>query len=346
MGGRCRDARRENGGQRPLQHRQHHSRRPRFGIGRKKGTHRHALGRSRGGFTSKLHCLADALGRPLAFHLKVGETADCKAYNALIGLPERAPDALLADKGYDADAIRADLAAREIDAVIPGRSNRRVTIEHGRLLYKQRNRIEGMFGHLKINRAIATQYDQLANSFLGMVSAVPAGTKCSRLALGRRYSPAPEGLSCRRAVDLPGGRTWATTGSACARRQIPSSPCRARRCEMAAGQLAPRDQRPPDGSLCGMRVRVADGARQRIGAAGAHHMPGEEACWWVSIARTASENTISPTVTPTPRSRTSPAPSRRAGFANRRTSNSRRNSASTTSKDDHGPGCIATFSRQ
>jgi transposase len=53
--------------------------------------------------------LADALGRPLAFHLTVGEAADCKAYDALIDLPERAPDALLADKGYDADAIRADL---------------------------------------------------------------------------------------------------------------------------------------------------------------------------------------------------------------------------------------------
>ncbi len=52
--------------------------------------------------------------------------------------------------------------------VIPGRSNRRVKIEHNWALYKQRNRIELMFGHLKINRAIATRYDQLANSFLGM----------------------------------------------------------------------------------------------------------------------------------------------------------------------------------
>jgi len=48
-------------------------------AGGKGGIHRRALGRSRGGFTSKLHCLADARGRPLAFHLTVGETADCKA---------------------------------------------------------------------------------------------------------------------------------------------------------------------------------------------------------------------------------------------------------------------------
>jgi transposase len=87
----------------------------------------------------------------------------------LITLPEQAPEALLADKGYDADAIRADLANRNIQAVIPGRSNRRVKINHDRVLYKQRNRIERMFGRLEINRAIATRYDQLAESFMSMV---------------------------------------------------------------------------------------------------------------------------------------------------------------------------------
>ncbi|MCV9910461.1 IS5 family transposase [Brucella sp. HL-2] len=131
--------------------------------------HRRALGRSRGGFTSKLHCLADARERPLAFHLTVGETADCKAYGTLISLPEQAPQALLADKGYDADAIRNDLASRNIEPVIPGRANRRVKIEYDRTLYKQRNLIERMFGRLKINRAIATRYDQLAESFISMV---------------------------------------------------------------------------------------------------------------------------------------------------------------------------------
>ncbi len=73
------------------------------------------------------------------------------------------------DKGCDADAIRANLAERHIEAVIPSRSDRRVKIEHDRALYRQRNRIERMFGHLKINRAIATRYDQLPNSFLGMI---------------------------------------------------------------------------------------------------------------------------------------------------------------------------------
>lgn len=65
----------------------------------------------------------------------------------------------VADKGYDAGVIRADLTARYIHTVIPGGSNRCVKIEYDRALYKQRNRIERMFGHQKINRAIATRYD-------------------------------------------------------------------------------------------------------------------------------------------------------------------------------------------
>ena len=50
-----------------------------------------------------------------------------------------------------------------------GRSNRRIKIEHDRALYRERNHIERFFGRLKINRAIATRYDQLAESFLSMV---------------------------------------------------------------------------------------------------------------------------------------------------------------------------------
>ncbi|MCV9909741.1 hypothetical protein OIV19_19255 [Brucella sp. HL-2] len=73
----------------------------------------------------------------------------------MINLPEQAPQALLADKGYDADVIRNDLASRNIEPVIAGRANRRVKIEYDRTLYKQRNLIERMFGRLKINRAIA-----------------------------------------------------------------------------------------------------------------------------------------------------------------------------------------------
>ncbi len=65
-------------------------------------------------------------------------------------MPEQAARALLADKGYDAGAIRADLSNRGIKAVIPGRSNRRVKIEHDHELYKQRNQIERFLGQIAV----------------------------------------------------------------------------------------------------------------------------------------------------------------------------------------------------
>jgi transposase len=169
LGERGRRSCRDDGRERALQHRQHFGPRPRLGSGRKRGIHQRALGRSRGGFTSKIHCLGDARGRPIAFHLTPGEAADCKAYDTLIDLPERTPDALLADKAYDTDAIRADLKQRGIKPVIPPKSSRKVAIRYSKRLYRQRNCIERVLGHLKINRAIATRYDQLADSFLGML---------------------------------------------------------------------------------------------------------------------------------------------------------------------------------
>lgn len=110
------------------------------------------------------HTLAAALRNAMARcppPPTVEAAANCKAYDPLIDQPERAPDALLADKGYDADAIRAALAERDIKVVIPGRSNRRVKIEHDRVLDKQRNRIERLFGHLK---SIAPSQHDTTNS--------------------------------------------------------------------------------------------------------------------------------------------------------------------------------------
>jgi len=90
-------------------------------------------------------------------------------YNTLINLPEQSPDALLADKACDADAIPGDFKQRGIRPVIPPKSDRIATIRYNKRLYRQRNCIERVLGHLKINRAIATRYDQLADSFLGML---------------------------------------------------------------------------------------------------------------------------------------------------------------------------------
>jgi transposase len=160
---------RGDGRQSTSRYRLHHGPGPCIGRRRKRGTREQAFGRSRGGFTSKVHCIADAQGRPLAFHLTGGEAADCTNYEVLIDLTEATPAALLGDKGYDTDPVRADLKRRGIRAVIPPRSHRIAAIRWNKRLYRQRNRIERMLGHLKMNRAIATRYDKLAESFLGML---------------------------------------------------------------------------------------------------------------------------------------------------------------------------------
>jgi hypothetical protein len=82
VGERGHRSRRDDGRERALRDRQHDGSRPCLGSGRKRGIHQRALGRSRGGFTSKIHCLGDARGRPIAFDLTPGEAADCKSYES------------------------------------------------------------------------------------------------------------------------------------------------------------------------------------------------------------------------------------------------------------------------
>ncbi|WP_374147455.1 hypothetical protein [Sphingomonas sp. 28-63-12] len=86
-----------------------------------------------------------------------------------MALSEHAPKAPLADKTYDAAAIRTDLARRTRQAVIPGHSNRRIKIDHDRVLYSERNYIGSCFGRLKTKGSIATRYDQPTDNFLIVV---------------------------------------------------------------------------------------------------------------------------------------------------------------------------------
>ncbi len=83
-------------------------------------------------------------------------------------------DALLADKGYDADAIRQELADAEIEAVIPAKRKRRNPAPHDRVKYRWRNRIERLFSKLKNWRRIANRYDKTADSYIGFVSLASA----------------------------------------------------------------------------------------------------------------------------------------------------------------------------
>ena len=129
-----------------------------------------ALGRSRGGFTSKLHARCDAKGRPLGFVLTPGQTHDTQGFAPLFRMISDRIEAFLADKGYDADAIREEISSAKIEAVIPSKSNRRDPIPHDKAKYKWRNQIERLFNKLKNWRRVATRYDKTKESYLGFVT--------------------------------------------------------------------------------------------------------------------------------------------------------------------------------
>ncbi len=77
---------------------------------------------------------------------------------------------LLGDRGYDADWFRQALAARGIAACIPSRVNRKVHISHDTTLYRQRHKVEIMFGRLKDWRRIHTRYDRCAHTFMSTIA--------------------------------------------------------------------------------------------------------------------------------------------------------------------------------
>src|SRR5262245_46419880 len=128
-----------------------------------------ALGRSRGGFSTKIHLRTNAKGYPLTFDVTGGEAHEVKGYDALMELHDINPDRLLGDKGYDSDDIRDDLAERGIEPVIPPRSNRKSPIEYDREAYKRRNLIERWVNRLKQFRRIATRYEKTARAYLSML---------------------------------------------------------------------------------------------------------------------------------------------------------------------------------
>jgi transposase len=124
-----------------------------------------AIGRSKGGLSTKIHALVDALGNPLVFLLTPGQAHDLEGADAL--LPQMQADALLADKAFDADErVIEPLLAAGKTAVIPPKSNRKVKRSYNKEMYKARHLIENFFCKLKQYRAIATRYDKTARNFL------------------------------------------------------------------------------------------------------------------------------------------------------------------------------------
>jgi transposase len=117
--------------------------------------------------TSKIHMLADALGRPLRFMLTGGQVHDVVPAPALLeGIKG---GAVIADKAYDSNALRQLIADAGMRAVIPSTRSRKVAIPHDTALYKERNRIERCFNKLKHFRRFATRFDRRAVHFLAFV---------------------------------------------------------------------------------------------------------------------------------------------------------------------------------
>jgi len=112
--------------------------------------------------------LADQQGNPLAFTLTGGQQADITEAPTLIARVEQ-PGALVADKGYDADALIELLHNQRTEAVIPPRSNRLAPRRYSKRLYKARNLIERLFRRLKEFRRIATRYEKLDHHFAAMI---------------------------------------------------------------------------------------------------------------------------------------------------------------------------------
>jgi transposase len=124
-----------------------------------------ALGRSRGGFTTKVHAVVSERGRVVRYRLTGGQVNDITQASGLVHGHGRA---VVGDRAYDGDAFLDFVEGRGMAAVIPSRSHRRA---HRRLdvgAYAVRNVIERLFGRLKIFRRVATRYEKTAASYGGV----------------------------------------------------------------------------------------------------------------------------------------------------------------------------------
>lgn len=129
------------------------------------------IGRTKCGLNTKLHAVCDGIGRPIAMDLTAGDVSGHIGARILYPiLPEGTGATLIADKGYDSDEYRAALEVKGIKSCIPPRKGRKAPAEFCKIQYKQRHKIENMFGRLKDWRRIATRYDRRADVFMAAIT--------------------------------------------------------------------------------------------------------------------------------------------------------------------------------
>ena len=137
-------------------------------AGGKGGPETQAIGRSRGGATTKVHLVVDALGLPDEFEVTVGQRHDSQPAPALIEKVK--PNQLLCDKAYDSNEIRTQLKDLEARAVIPSKKNRKQPAEFDSEKYKARSEVECTFNLLKQCRRFATRYEKTARNYAAVVA--------------------------------------------------------------------------------------------------------------------------------------------------------------------------------
>ena len=129
-----------------------------------------ALGRSRGGFSTKIHIAVDSLGHPLRFMLTAGQRHDITCAEALID--GYSSEYVIADTSYDAMAFIESITERGAVPVIPPRANRRDSRDYDVDLYQQRHIVECFINKIKQYRRISARFDKLAARYMGFLSFV------------------------------------------------------------------------------------------------------------------------------------------------------------------------------
>ena len=131
-----------------------------------------ALGRSRGGFSTKIHVNVDALGNPLRFLLTGGQRHDITQAEDLIAGYEF--ERVIADRAYDSDDLLRRIAEQEAEAVIPPRKNRKEQRDYDKHLYKERHLVECFFNKIKHYRRLFSRFEKLDKRYLVFLSFVGA----------------------------------------------------------------------------------------------------------------------------------------------------------------------------
>jgi transposase len=149
---------------------------PARGRSTKKNGGDQALGRSRGGLSTKIHAATIDENCSVALHLTAGHAHDGRQFESLYESldPDNVLESATMDKGYDADRIRERLSYDGVEPVIPPIPTRARKLPYDHARYRERNRIERFFNKLKQFRRIATRYDKLAKTFFAALCLVSA----------------------------------------------------------------------------------------------------------------------------------------------------------------------------